>query len=103
MFSDHYGSSGSPYQQPYAPQPHPGSSGEPLQFYSAGPSNDFPGARPSLDGHVTAGGVGTSSSFGGNIQPSAGWWSAFGTGGFEGEPPLLEGESFTPLAKGSVT
>lgn len=23
--------------------------------------------------------------------PSGGWWTAFGTGGFEGEPPLLEG------------
>ncbi|KAF8577935.1 Yip1-domain-containing protein [Ramaria rubella] len=88
MFSDHYGSSNSPYQQPYAPKA--SGSGAPLQFYSAGPSNDFPGARPSLDGHVTAGMVGGGSSFGGSIQPSAGWWSAFGTGGFEGEPPLLE-------------
>lgn len=88
MFSDHYGSSGSPYQ-PYAQQPHTA----PLQFYNAKPSNDFLGARPSLDGHVTAGAVGGSSSFGGNIQPSAGWWSAFGTGGLEGEPPLLEGKS----------
>lgn len=92
MFSDQYGSSGSPYQQPYA-QLHPGTSGTPLQFYSAGPSNDFPGARPSLDGHVTAGGVGGGSGFGGNIQSNGGWWSAFGTGGFEGEPPLLEGAS----------
>jgi hypothetical protein len=32
-----------------------------------------------------------SSAFGGNIQPAGGWLSAFGTGGFEGEPPLLEG------------
>ena len=93
MFSDQYGSSGSPYQQSYAPQLHPGTSGTPLQFYSAGPSNDFPGARPSLDGHVTAGGVGGGSGFGGNIQSNGGWWSAFGTGGFEGEPPLLEGAS----------
>lgn len=32
--------------------------------------------------------------FSGNIQPQLGrgpWWTAFGTGGFEGEPPLLEG------------
>ncbi len=29
--------------------------------------------------------------YGGNIQPAGGWWTAFGTGGFEGEPPLLEG------------
>ena len=95
MISDHYGSSGSPYQQAYVPQASNASSGGvPLQFYTADSANDFPGARPSLDGHVTAGGVGGSSSFGGNIQPNAGWWSAFGTGGFEGEPPLLEGTSF---------
>jgi len=108
MFSDHYGSSSSPYQQPYAPQPsHSSSSGSgaPLQFYSAGPSNDFPGARPSLDGHVTAGGVGGSTSFGGSIQPSAGWLSAFGTGGFEGEPPLLEelGINFSHIRAKSMT
>jgi len=37
-----------------------------------------------MDGASNAG-------FGGNIQASpGGWWSAFGTGGFEGEPPLLE-------------
>ena len=30
----------------------------------------------------------------GNLQPVGGWWTAFGTGGFEGEPPLLEGPSF---------
>ena len=31
--------------------------------------------------------------YGGNIQSSGGWWTAFGTGGLEGEPPLLEGAS----------
>jgi len=31
-----------------------------------------------------------SAAFGGNIQPQGGWWTAFGTGGIEGEPPLLE-------------
>lgn len=30
-------------------------------------------------------------SYGGSIQSAGGWLSAFGTGGFEGEPPLLEG------------
>jgi len=107
MFSDQYSSSQSPYQQPYAPPPlhsNP-SGGTPLQFYTAGPSNDFPGARPSLDGHVTAGGVGGSTSFGGTIQPSTGWWSAFGTGGFEGEPPLLEelGINFSHIRAKSMT
>ena len=31
------------------------------------------------------------SGYTGSIQPAGGWWTAFGTGGFEGEPPLLEG------------
>jgi hypothetical protein len=31
--------------------------------------------------------------YGGNIQTVGGWWTAFGTGGFEGEPPLLEGRN----------
>ena len=37
--------------------------------------------------------------FSGNIQPQQGgpWWTAFGTGGFEGEPPLLEGTSLHAL------
>jgi hypothetical protein len=25
------------------------------------------------------------------------WWEAFGTGGFEGEPSLMEGESADPV------
>jgi hypothetical protein len=33
------------------------------------------------------------SGYTGSIQPAGGWWTAFGTGGFEGEPPLLEGAS----------
>jgi protein YIPF5/7 len=79
------------YSQPPAPQ------GVPLQFYSPGQDpNFFPGSRPSLDGHVGAQGAispsGVPPSYGGSIQPTGGWWTAFGTGGFEGEPPLLEGE-----------
>ena len=31
--------------------------------------------------------------YGGSIQQPGGWWTAFGTGGFEGEPPLLVGEA----------
>ncbi|EIW62892.1 Yip1-domain-containing protein [Trametes versicolor FP-101664 SS1] len=89
-----YGASSSqnPYypQQAVAPQP-----GVPLQFYAPSPvgSTFYSGSRSSLEGHVGAqgsiqqGGAG----YGGNIQPAGGWWTAFGTGGFEGEPPLLEG------------
>jgi hypothetical protein len=73
-----------------------------LQFYSGSPGVDpsaafYPGARPSLEGNVVAG-VGPGSgapNFGGSIQPAGGWLSAFGTGGFEGEPPLLEGMIIT--------
>ncbi|TFK25700.1 Yip1-domain-containing protein [Coprinopsis marcescibilis] len=36
------------------------------------------------------GSINASPSFGGSIQSQGGWWTAFGTGGFEGEPPLLE-------------
>ncbi|CAE6378481.1 unnamed protein product [Rhizoctonia solani] len=67
-----------------------------LQFYSGSPGVDpsaafYPGARPSLEGNVVAGvGPGGGPNFGGSIQPAGGWLSAFGTGGFEGEPPLLE-------------
>ncbi|CAE6429393.1 unnamed protein product [Rhizoctonia solani] len=68
-----------------------------LQFYSGSPGVDpsaafYPGARPSLEGNVVAGaGSGSGApNFGGSIQPAGGWLSAFGTGGFEGEPPLLE-------------
>lgn len=90
--SNPYGASSS--QNPYytqAPEP-------PLQFYSPGvsdPNAFYPGSRPSLDGNVGAQGTisqqGNVPAYGGNIQVTGGWWTAFGTGGFEGEPPLLEG------------
>lgn len=88
-------------QQPVAPQP-----GVPLQFYAPSPvgSTFYSGSRSSLEGHVGAqgsiqqGGAG----YGGNIQPVGGWWTAFGTGGFEGEPPLLEGVHHVILARRST-
>ncbi|TCD69823.1 hypothetical protein EIP91_006136 [Steccherinum ochraceum] len=78
----------------YYPQAGASQPGVPLQFYAPSPvgSSFYPGSRSSLDGNVAAqgniqqGGAG----YGGNIQPAGGWWTAFGTGGFEGEPPLLE-------------
>lgn len=84
-FEHQYNPGGNPYTQSYTPA-------QPLQFYQHDP-NEYPGSRPSLDGQVTAGNVGGNTSFGGTIQAAGGWWSAFGTGGFEGEPPLLEGMS----------
>jgi hypothetical protein len=64
----------------------------PLQFYDQ--ASFYPGSRSSLEGNVAAQGAivqpGTAG-YTGSIQPAGGWWTAFGTGGFEGEPPLLEG------------
>ncbi|KAF9012383.1 Yip1 domain family protein [Cyathus striatus] len=84
---------------------------EPLQFYApVTPSSDqntfYPGSRPSLDGHMPPqGSITQSASFGGNIPAQAGWWTAFGTGGIEGEPPLLEelGINFSHIRMKSLT
>jgi hypothetical protein len=71
---------------------------EPLQFYAptatTHDSNTFyPGSRPSLDGQTAQGNIAQGGGYGGPIQYPGSWWTAFGTGGFEGEPPLLEGRS----------
>lgn len=50
------------------------------------------GAQGSMAGGVSPG-------FGGNIQQVGPWWTAFGTGGLEGEPPLLEGAQACCVAK----
>ncbi|ESK97102.1 yip1 domain-containing protein [Moniliophthora roreri MCA 2997] len=82
--------------------------GAPLQFYSPSPAgsdpNFYPGSRPSLDGNLAQGNI-ASGGYGGNIQPQGGWWTAFGTGGFEGEPPLLEelGINFSHIRAKSMT
>ncbi|KAF9820313.1 hypothetical protein IEO21_01527 [Rhodonia placenta] len=88
-----YGASSSQNQY-YAGAP-PAPHGVPLQFYAPSPvSSSFYGSRTSLDGNVGAQGAISQQAvppgYGGNIQPAGGWWTAFGTGGFEGEPPLLE-------------
>lgn len=68
---------------------YPSQQQEPLQFYAQ--SQDYySAARSSLDGHVQGSISQQPAGFGGNIQPQSGWWTAFGTGGMEGEPPLLE-------------
>ncbi|KAJ7045587.1 Yip1-domain-containing protein [Mycena alexandri] len=104
-----YGASSSSQPQYYA-QPQ----GAPLQFYApqpavGDPNSFYPGTRPNLDGNVGAQGSivqDRTASFGGNIQtPAGGWWTAFGTGGFEGEPPLLEelGINFSHIRAKSLT
>jgi hypothetical protein len=93
-----YGASSS--HNPYYSQSPPSvAANTPLQFYSAGSDQNqcYPGSRSSLEGNVGAQGSishqGVQPGYGGNIaQPAGGWWTAFGTGGFEGEPPLLEGK-----------
>ena len=77
---DNYASSASNYYQ------------EPLQFY-AQPQGYYPPSRTSLDGQVQGSITQQPPAFGGNIQSQGAWWTAFGTGGIEGEPPLLEGLS----------
>ncbi|KAA1471309.1 Yip1-domain-containing protein [Dentipellis sp. KUC8613] len=88
MWQDNnFGSSSS--QNPYYPQAV--APNAPLQFYDQ--SSFYPGSRSSLEGNVGAQGSIAQqgvANYGGNIQPAGGWWTAFGTGGFEGEPPLLE-------------
>lgn len=84
-------SQGQYYAQPAQP------SGAPLQFYAPSPvgSTFYSASRTSLDGNVGAHGTmnpQAAPSYGGSIQ-SGGWWTAFGTGGLEGEQPLLEGVS----------
>ena len=77
----------------------------PLQFYTPDANAFYTPSRSSLDDQVTTQGnivqQGASSAYGGNIQSLGGWWTAFGTGGLEGEPPLLEGSSVTIRASRS--
>ncbi|KAF4761363.1 hypothetical protein HAV15_007408 [Penicillium sp. str.  len=77
-----------PQQQGYAPQ---GSAPQNLQF--------FPSSYSSVSGHTTPSQAPYGAGFGGAHNPSAqayptgsgtGWLAAFGTEGYDGEPPLLE-------------
>lgn len=94
-------------QNGYPTQPY---SSEPLAFFG-GPSTSsatpyYAGSRSSLEGNM--GGSKSSSSYatgnmtpggriGGMMSGEGRWWEAFGTGGFEGEPSLMEGGSEPPL------
>jgi len=105
MWQDNYSSSSSQYFQSPAQQ-----QSVPLQFYA--PTQDqngfYAGSRSSLEGNVAPQGSipgQSSQGYGGSIQPPTGWLSAFGTGGFEGEPPLLEelGINFSHISAKSST
>jgi hypothetical protein len=89
-----YGSSSVPYDSGY------GTTHEPLQFYSGSADPNAYYDRQSLEGQ-RSGVTGSmlpaspySNGIGGSIASSGGFWSAFGTGGIDGEPPLLEGNCF---------
>ncbi|OCF43980.1 hypothetical protein I317_02086 [Kwoniella heveanensis CBS 569] len=102
-------SGGAPSYSPY------GSSSEPLAFFGSSPAQAsgsqghtqgyYGGSRPSLEGNMGgfAGGVGGGAT--GNMNMAASgrmlagegrWWEAFGTGGFEGEPSLMEELGINP-------
>ncbi len=100
MFANHnnYASSSA---SPYAPRP-----AEPLQFFGASGGSQSAGSSfyqavpNSLDGAIGGGGgpgggyaQGNMDMAGGRIMSEGKWWEAFGTGGFEGEASLMEGES----------
>jgi hypothetical protein len=92
-------------QQNYQSQPY-GQQSEPLAFFG-GPSSAssaspyYPGSRSSLEGNMGAGPSSAGAYASGNMNGGIGgmmssegrWWEAFGTGGFEGEPSLMEGRS----------
>ena len=78
----------------YYPQQQPA---EQLQFY-AQTQDYYAASRSSLDSQVQ--GSMSQPAFGGNMQNQGAWWTAFGTGGVEGEPPLLEGKLSQPLLCG---
>jgi hypothetical protein len=95
-----------PQQQAYPSQPYGQS--EPLAFFGGGPSAStstspyYPGSRSSLEGNMagpsTPGSNYATGSMNmngrmGMMSSEGRWWEAFGTGGFEGEPSLMEGKS----------
>lgn len=100
MFNQNAYSSNSPY----------GASSEPLAFYQGGGSsssagNYYQGGGGSSDNAYGGGYAGGSMGSMGNMGSMQGgervsgmmaaegrWWEAFGTGGLEGEPGLMEGE-----------
>jgi len=92
MFNQNAYSSHSPY----------GSQSEPLAFYSGASSSSGNYYQGSGSGGDNAYGSGYASGSMGSMQgaervsgmmASEGrWWEAFGTGGLEGEPGLMEGE-----------
>lgn len=51
------------------------------------------GTGPSSGAGYASGNMNMNGRIGGMMSGEGRWWEAFGTGGFEGEPSLMEGES----------
>ncbi|KZW01895.1 Yip1-domain-containing protein [Exidia glandulosa HHB12029] len=77
------------YGQYYAPPPPPPQAQQNLQFYGGEQAGFYGGSVAPAYGNM---GVSGSIQSGGGATGAGpqGWLAAFGTGGFEGEPPLLE-------------
>lgn len=78
------------FAQPY-------SDSDNLQFYAGQPYDARPQSTPYAPTIGNMGSIGSMGSMNmatGNILSGPGrWWEAFGTGGFDGEPSLMEGAS----------
>lgn len=74
-------------------------------FYASSSSDANQFYQSNIQGSIgsSSGGVGTSGNYGGGGSMTSGtvvgWWNAFGTGGMEGEPPLLEGKLLLHLPR----
>jgi hypothetical protein len=94
-------------QNAYSNSPYGSSSSEPLAFYSGAGSSSSGNYYQGSSGDTYGSNAYGSSSMGsmgnmgnmqggervsGMMQSEGRWWEAFGTGGLEGEPGLLEGE-----------
>ncbi|TYJ53982.1 hypothetical protein B9479_005388 [Cryptococcus floricola] len=82
------------FNQPYQQYPHAAQPSN-LQFYSAAPYDARPeGSMASAYG----GSIGSmgSMNLGGSSIDNGRWWEAFGTGGFDGEPSLMEELGINP-------
>lgn len=91
--------------QGYTSSAYPHAQTPDLAFFGASPSGSgsaaYGGYGGRGGGEAVSGSMGSMGGGGGSgglgrLQGEGRWWEAFGTSGFEGEPPLLEGASCLP-------
>jgi len=88
-------------QNNYPNQPY---NSEPLAFFGGASTSSatpyYAGSRSSLEGNMgggssskgyATGNMAAGGRIGAMMSSEGRWWEAFGTGGFEGEPSLMEG------------